>query len=153
MSSNNYHWSSERATPKRIDKVCGLDVVDLLASKVDDLAQRFDRLGTPSSGSLAGSPSDAMFEVGALCETCDIQGHVATECQYTFQGVEHSNAMQNFNQRLQNFNQRSQNNPYSNTYNLGWRNHPNFSHRNNNPIPPNATRSTSNPWLPIQGSL
>ena len=53
--------------------------MDLLASKVDALAQRFDRLGTPPSGSLVGGSSGAMFEVGALCEICGIQGHVADE--------------------------------------------------------------------------
>jgi len=53
--------------------------VDLLASKVDALAQCFDKLGTPS-GSSMGGPSGAMFEVGALCEICGIQGHIAAEC-------------------------------------------------------------------------
>ena len=70
--------------------------MDFLASKVDALAQRLDRLGTPFSGSLVGSSSDAMFEVGALCEICGIQGHVAVECQSTFQCVEYANAMQNY---------------------------------------------------------
>jgi len=35
--------------------------VDLLANKVDVLPQHFDRLGTPSSGSQAGSSLGAMF--------------------------------------------------------------------------------------------
>jgi len=73
-----------------------------------------------------------MYEVGALCEICGIQGYVAAECQSTFQGVEHDNAMQNVNLR-------PQNNPYLNTYSCGWRNHPNFTYRNNNPMAPNAT--------------
>ena len=68
MVSNNYHWSSERTASKQSSGIYGVDVVDLLASKVDTLAQRFDRLGTPSLGSLAGSSSDAMFKVGALCD-------------------------------------------------------------------------------------
>ena len=38
MVSNNYHWFSERATPKRANGVYGVDAVDLLASKVDALA-------------------------------------------------------------------------------------------------------------------
>jgi len=130
MASNNYHWSSERTTSKRASGVYGVDAVDLLASKVDALAQRFARLGTPS-WSQVGSSIGAMFEVGALCEMCGLQGHVAAECHSMYQGVEHANAMQNFNPR-------PQNNPYSNTYNPGWRNHPNFSYRNNNPLPPNA---------------
>ena len=70
MASNNYHWSSERTAPKQSSGIYGVDAVDLLASKVDALAQRFDRLETPSPGSLTGSSSGAMFEVRALCEIC-----------------------------------------------------------------------------------
>jgi len=72
-----------------------------------------------------------MFEVGALWEICGIQGYVAAKGQSTFPGIEHANAMQNYGQR-------SQNNPFSNTYKPGWRNHPKFSYCNNNPIPSNA---------------
>ena len=82
-----------------------------------------------------GGPSGAMFEVGVPCEICGIQGHIAAECQSTFPGVEHANAMQNYGLYPP-----PQNNPYSNTYNPGWRNHRNFSHRNNNPLPPNASQ-------------
>ena len=56
MASNNYHWSSKRAAPKRTSGIYWIDVVDMLASKVDALAQRFDRLGTPFPGSLGGWP-------------------------------------------------------------------------------------------------
>ena len=38
MASNNYHWSSERATPKRASGDYGIDAVDLLTNKVDALA-------------------------------------------------------------------------------------------------------------------
>jgi len=48
MTFNNYHWASERETPKRTNGVYGVNVVDLLTSKVDALAQLFDRLRTPS---------------------------------------------------------------------------------------------------------
>lgn len=37
-----------------------------------------------------------------------------------------------------NYIQRPQNNPFSNTYNPGWRNHPRFSYANSQPIPHNA---------------
>jgi len=75
--------------------------VDLLASKVDALAQCFDRLGTPPPGSLVRGPSGAMFEVGAFYEICGIHGHVAAKCQSTFPDVEFANAMQNYGQRPQ----------------------------------------------------
>jgi len=93
MASNNYHWSSERAAPKRTSGVYGVDAMDLIASKVDALAHRFDRLGTPPLGSLVGGSFGALFEVGASCEICGIQGHAGSECHTTFQGVEHANAM------------------------------------------------------------
>ena len=48
-----------------------------------------------------------------------------------------------------------QNNPYSNTYNPSWRNHPNFSYQKNNPLLPNASqllgfqhRAPYNPFTP-----
>jgi len=84
----------------------------MLASKVNALAQRFDRLGTPSLGSQARSSLSVMFDIGTLCDMCGLQGHVIAECHSKYQGVEHANAMQNFNPR-------PQNNPYSNTYNPG----------------------------------
>ena len=84
MASNNYNWSSERVALKRTSGVYEVDAVDLLASKVDASAERFDRLGTPSSRSLVGSSSSAIFEVGALCGICGIKGYIAAECQSTF---------------------------------------------------------------------
>ena len=92
MASNNYHWFRERATPKMNSGVDGVDVVDMLANKVDAIAQRFDKLGTPS-GSQVGSSSGAMFEIGALYEICGLQSHIAAECHSIYQGVEHPNAM------------------------------------------------------------
>jgi len=38
MASNNYHWSSERVIPRRGSGKYGVDVVTLLARKVDALA-------------------------------------------------------------------------------------------------------------------
>ena len=57
--------------------------MDMLASKVDALAQRFDRLGTPS-GSQVQSSSGTMFKIGALYEMCGLQGHLAVECHSTY---------------------------------------------------------------------
>jgi len=90
-----------------------------------------------------GSSSGMMYEVSILYDVCGIQRHTDAGCQTHFQGVEQVNAMQKFNPR-------PQNNPYSNTYNPGWRNHPNFSHRNNNLMPPFANQAqVSNTKPPI----
>jgi len=60
-----------------------------------------------------------------------MQGQMDADRPTNFSGVEHANAMQSFNSR-------PQNNPYLNTDNPDWRNHPNFSYQNNNPLSPNA---------------
>jgi len=39
MASNNYHWSSERATPKRSSGRHEVGAITLLASRVDAVAQ------------------------------------------------------------------------------------------------------------------
>jgi len=38
-----------------------------------------------------------VYEVGVVCEICGIQEHKVVDYQTTFQGVELTNAMQNFN--------------------------------------------------------
>jgi len=130
MVASNYHWSSERATLKRASGVYGVDAIDMLASKVDALAQRFDRLGTPSESQI-GSSSGAMFEIGALCQMCGLQGHVVAECHSMYREL--SMPMPCKTSTLPH-----RTTPYSNTYNPGWRNRPNFSYRNNKPLSPNA---------------
>ncbi|XP_050229274.1 uncharacterized protein LOC126678418 [Mercurialis annua] len=58
------------------------------------------------------------------CAVCGIQGHIATSCNY-------ANEVQSQEANFVSYNQNRQprNDPYSNTYNAGWRNHPNFSWR------------------------
>jgi len=46
MASNNYHWASERPTPYRSSGKYAIDVVTLLASRVDALAQRLEKVST-----------------------------------------------------------------------------------------------------------
>jgi len=54
MTSNNYHWSSERASSKKSSDIYDVDTVDFLASKVDTLTQWFESLGVPNLGSSSG---------------------------------------------------------------------------------------------------
>ena len=46
MTSNNYHWSSKRASPRRSGGKYDVDGMTFLTSRVDALAQRLDRVGT-----------------------------------------------------------------------------------------------------------
>ncbi|XP_058774816.1 uncharacterized protein LOC131649088 [Vicia villosa] len=67
------------------------------------------------------------------CELCGIQGHQTSDCNLL---NESSSEQVNY----------TQGNPFSNTYNPGWRNHPNFSYKNNNPIQnPGPSRPQSYP--------
>jgi len=64
MTSNNYHWSSERATPRRNGGKYEVDAVTLLASRVDALAQRLDKVGTFPT---PGGPSGSSIGICAIC--------------------------------------------------------------------------------------
>jgi len=129
MNANDCRWSSERTTSKRDNGKYDVDVANMLASKVDALAQRFNKLWTSN----AGMSSGIMYEVSVICDACGIQGHKAAECLTYFHGMEQANVMQNFYPR-------PKNNPYSNTYNPGWRNHLNFSYTDSNPVPRTANQ-------------
>ncbi|XP_031259211.1 uncharacterized protein LOC116117314 [Pistacia vera] len=61
-----------------------------------------------------------------VCAICNNLGHATNICPSSEnfpEFVEHANVMNSYNQRP--------NNPFSNTYNPGWRNYPNFAWRNN----------------------
>src|SRR4051812_31360825 len=89
-------------------EVSGIDRVN---AKVDALTQKIENLTiTPSTTAAAVTPN---------CEICGLTGHVVAECQL-LTGVPSDQV--NY----------AQGNPYSNTYNPGWKNHPNFSYKNNN---------------------
>ena len=69
MASNNHHRGSDRATPQRGVGKYTVDAVTLLASRVDALAQRLEKVNSsPSPGGSSGSN----IEVYAICETCGV---------------------------------------------------------------------------------
>ena len=75
-----------------------VDAVTLLASRVDALAQRLDRIDTsPTPGSFA-IPAG----IYAICETCVVQGNTSAECFNSPFSIEHANAVHNFNPTPQN---------------------------------------------------
>jgi len=93
MASNNYHWAGDGATPQRGDGKYSVDAVTLLASRVDALAQRLEKVtASPSTVRSSGSA----VEVYAICETCGVQGHTSTECYNGPHAVEHVNAYQDY---------------------------------------------------------
>ncbi|XP_038698003.1 uncharacterized protein LOC119995560 [Tripterygium wilfordii] len=107
MATNNYQWPSKRINPKPAP-VFELDAMAMLTAQISSLTKKVDSLSVNSTN----SPTN----------TCDFCAgpHSISECTIT---MEQASQIGNFN--------RQRNDPYSNTYNPGWRNHPNFSWSNN----------------------
>ncbi|XP_063941434.1 uncharacterized protein LOC135149611 [Daucus carota subsp. sativus] len=113
MASNDNYPYSDRNQPKKGGKY-DVDALTMLTSSMKELANEIKELKSGSSSTVA------------LCEICGTQGHTQYACQYNSSDM----AMEQAN-ALYNQNQRQQYNPYSNTYNPGWKDHPNFSYKNN----------------------
>ncbi|XP_063938129.1 uncharacterized protein LOC135147973 [Daucus carota subsp. sativus] len=113
MASNDNYPYSDRNQPKKGGKY-DVDALTMLTSSMKELANEIKELKSGSSSTVA------------LCEICDTQGNTQYACQYNSSDM----AMEQAN-ALYNQNQRQQYNPYSNTYNPGWKDHPNFSYKNN----------------------
>ncbi|XP_058745952.1 uncharacterized protein LOC131618812 [Vicia villosa] len=121
MAQNHDQWGSERAqsgktsgekssTKSGMYEISSLDRVN---AKVDALTQKIENLIV--------APVAAVAAVSPNCEICGVFGHAAPEC-HLLTGVSPEPVKY------------AQGNPYSNTYNPGWKNHPNFSYKNNNAL-------------------
>jgi len=86
-------------------------------SKVDAMTHRLNQMNVSAVNSSAYSP----------CETYGSIEHITLNCQVRSPFTQDPNEV-NY---VQNFNPRSTNNPYSNTYDSGWKNHLNFLYRLN----------------------
>ncbi|XP_058203029.1 uncharacterized protein LOC131317499 [Rhododendron vialii] len=95
---------------------------DDLSYKVDALTRKFDTFLSLGHGPSHSSPPAAVAEV---CQLCSSPCHQINECHMASQFPEflqeHVNAAQGFG--------RPANDPYSHTYNPGWKKHPNFGWR------------------------
>ncbi|KAL5570763.1 hypothetical protein UlMin_020360 [Ulmus minor] len=123
MAKNKNQWHSERVTAKRPAAVHEIDSVNALSVQVAALSRKMDSL----SSKLESKPT-------VECDLCG-GNHASIECQvenpFASSNAEQANFVSNF--------QRPQNNPYSTTYNPGWRNHPNLSWGNNQGSLPSDT--------------
>ncbi|KAF7841444.1 uncharacterized protein G2W53_003742 [Senna tora] len=107
MAANNFQWHSDRnASVKSMENQNNETLVTLTATIVD-LANKVEGLSVQK-------PAHIVNAIMPRCEHCG-EGHITDQCPLAFESV----------QFLANRN--ANNNPYSNTYNPGWRNHPNFS--------------------------
>jgi len=121
MSLNNYQWQVMRIKPTKSAGVFNLDAVTMLSNQVKLLNKKID----------------------GLCGSTQV--HPVMQCDTSGGGVgnlEYLPFSPNMENKLINYmgnNPRPQNNPYSNTYNVSWRNHPNLlwgGQGNQRPPPP-----------------
>lgn len=104
---------SKKTKPKQVANILELDQVSSTNAQFAVLNKRFDNL---EKRSMSGA------QALKNCKNC-IAKHTMTKCLCEEpKSTEHVAYMGNFNRM---------NNPYSNTYNLGWRNCHNFSWNNN----------------------
>ncbi|KAG8502922.1 hypothetical protein CXB51_000766 [Gossypium anomalum] len=109
MSLNNYQWQVMRKKPTKVAGVLNVDSVVMLSNHVELLNRKID-------GFLGSSQVHPIMQ-------CEASGGVSSNSEYPPYGHNIENEQLNYMGN----NPRSQNNPYSNTNNAGWRNHPNFS--------------------------
>ncbi|KAK2393252.1 hypothetical protein QL285_055218 [Trifolium repens] len=116
MAQNHYQWGSERTPVEKTQPKGGMYEVssfDHMNAKVDALTQKIDNLTV--------NPAATVAAVTPNCEICGVSGHNAANCQLL---AEPTSNQVNY----------AQGNPHSNTYNPGWKNHPNLSYKNNNAL-------------------
>jgi hypothetical protein len=129
ITLNHQQWNPERPAPKA--GIFQVDNSTLLSAQMDALTRQLAQMNSGASAANTAKPINAgnIFS----CEHCGGMDHTTLECQLGIQepGLDQVNALNNFG--------RPQNDPYSNTYNPGWRNHPNFSYKNIQ-FPTNSTK-------------
>ncbi|XP_074353704.1 uncharacterized protein LOC141692687 [Apium graveolens] len=123
------HFNYRRA-PKKGGKL-EVEAYSLLSSQLAALTQEIHSLKNSQASTYPPMSINALSYMtpmnNLVYEVCGIQGHMGNECSYNLQNS------QKFQMEQANvFQQRQRYNLYSNTYNPGWRDHLNFSYRNNN---------------------
>ncbi|KAM6551726.1 hypothetical protein CsatB_001534 [Cannabis sativa] len=113
IASNNYQWSTNRAPTSR--KVAGVLEVDALTALTAQMASMTNILKNMNMGGSV-QPAAAIQRAEISCVYCG-DGHTFENCPSNPASVCYV-VNQNFNRN---------NNPYSNSYNPSWKNHPNFS--------------------------
>ena len=117
LADKTREWESTQESERTIGgKGYFVDGIVAKEAHLDSLIKRIEAIvpREPSSVNLV-----------KICAWCQSPGHVIEECPNTSGGTSNDSV-----------NALYQNNPYSNTYNPGWRNHPNFSWNQGNQVGP-----------------
>ncbi|KAL4304197.1 hypothetical protein GQ457_10G010420 [Hibiscus cannabinus] len=135
LANNDYQFrSTRRGMARRNGTTYELEPTDSVSAQLAALTNMVKNLQRPSS-------SQEVKVIASYCDLCNAN-HDSFECP---QNPESSFYVGNFNRN---------NNPYSNTYNPGWKQHPNFSWSNqrnpSNTIRQNAEASGFQQNMPRQ---
>ena len=112
LASNYYQWPTEKAMPRKTTGVLELDSITSLAAQMANLSQQLGKMNVNA------------IQTNVVCDHC-AGNHSSADCQVGNPFAQSSYGQANYVSNFQ-----RQNNPYSNTYNPGWKNHPNFSWSN-----------------------
>ncbi|XP_062085017.1 uncharacterized protein LOC133791100 [Humulus lupulus] len=116
MAMNNYQWPSEHDRNKKVAGMHELDAITALTAQVASLTKQLQ----------PNAMATQVMQIQAVCHNCGGL-HPFEQCMVVEMNnsipMEQVNMMGNFN--------RQANNPFSNLFNQGWRNQPNFAWRNN----------------------
>ncbi|XP_052199599.1 uncharacterized protein LOC127806389 [Diospyros lotus] len=127
MAANSYQWDNERANKKGVG-IYNVDSITALSVQIAELNKNLGNLGVST---MNASSSSSHF---LSCELCGRGGHASVDCQV---GNPFSSSLSEQANFISYGGNRSNFNPYSNTYNPGWRSHPNLSWSNNQQrVPP-----------------
>ncbi|GAV71571.1 hypothetical protein CFOL_v3_15061 [Cephalotus follicularis] len=130
LSENSLHHLSSRVESSAMgtQKKGGIYEVsqfETIKAKVDILSQKLDKVLTIVTLPTQSTQTSIAQEA---CTLCASPTHYMSDCPLA---VHYPDFIQEQAQAIQGF-QRPGNDPYSNTYNTGWRNHPNFSWKQSN---------------------
>ncbi|XP_021719425.1 uncharacterized protein LOC110687113 [Chenopodium quinoa] len=133
MAANDNYHPGGRQNVKKGGKL-DVDALTMLACSVQVLTSRFDKFQSGTST----SPLE-------VCQLCNLQRHIAPDCPQNMSeiSIEQANAFYFLNPK-QPFD------PYSNSYNEGWKQHLNFSYKNtqgqqNPPSQPSLSNNYNSP--------
>ena len=120
MTTNSYQWNNERTNKDGVG-IYNVDFITTLSVQIVELNKTLGNLRV----SVMNASSSSIF---LSFELCGWDGHTAIDFQVGNLFCSGSSKQANFISYGAN---KSNFNPYSNTYILGWKSHPNFSWSNN----------------------
>ncbi|KAL2892789.1 50S ribosomal protein L28 [Bienertia sinuspersici] len=119
ITTHNSQFGNLRGHSKRGGKHVVDDKYESLASQINAISQKLDKIGTSSSQPMSVAAMAALSGASeSFCDSCGSFGHNSQSCHSSMEQVCAFQAYKN--------------NPFSNTYNPGYKDHPYFSYRSNN---------------------